>query len=66
MKITISAPINGISLNGDEYALDEDGKALAFDTVKEAINFLADRNWDIEDLRKLDFNVEETEHEQKA
>jgi hypothetical protein len=59
MKITISLPINGISINGDEYALGEDGEALAFDTVKEAVNFLADRNWTIEDLRSLDWHIEE-------
>jgi hypothetical protein len=59
MKITISRPINGISVNGDEYAVGEDGKALAFDTVKEAINFLADHDCMIEDLRELDFNIEE-------
>jgi hypothetical protein len=61
MRITISLPVNGIPLNGGEYALGEDGKALAFDTVKEAINFLADRNWAISDVRGLDWNIEETE-----
>lgn len=59
MVVTISRPVNGISINGDEYALDEDGKALAFDTVREAINFLADLNYTIGDLRGLDFNMEE-------
>jgi hypothetical protein len=59
MKITISQPINGISLNGDEYLLDESGEALVFETMKEAVNFLADRNLTIDDLRELDFNVEE-------
>jgi hypothetical protein len=51
MKITISV--------GDEYALDENGKALSFAAVKAAVNYLADRNWTIADLRGLDFNVEE-------
>lgn len=61
MKITISGPVlrNGVPVN--EYALDENGNALAFNTVREAINYLADRNWTIADLRDLDFNVEETE-----
>jgi hypothetical protein len=58
VKITISRPINGISINGDEYALDENGNALAFDTVKEAVNFLADNNFTINDLREMDFNIE--------
>jgi hypothetical protein len=59
MAITISRPVNGISFNGDEYALGEEGKALTFDTVREAINFLADLNYTIADLRELDFNMEE-------
>jgi hypothetical protein len=59
MKITISRPIEGISLNGREYALGDDGKALAFTSVQEAINFLADRNYTIDDLRELDFSAEE-------
>jgi hypothetical protein len=59
MKITISRPVNGISLNGDEDLLDEEGKLIAFDAVREAVNFLADRNCTIGDLRELDFNMEE-------
>jgi hypothetical protein len=61
MRITVSCPVNGISINRDEYALDENGKALSFDTVREAVNYLADRNFKLADLRVLDFNIEETE-----
>jgi hypothetical protein len=57
--ITISRPINGISINGDEYALAEDGKPLEFGTVREAVNFLADRNWTLEDLRGVNWHFEE-------
>jgi hypothetical protein len=42
-----------------EYALDDRGNSLCFSTVKEAVNYLADRNWKIEDLREVDFNFEE-------
>jgi hypothetical protein len=53
MRVTIS-----LRKDGDKYALGEDGKALAFGTVKEAINFLADRNWTIWDLREIDWHFE--------
>jgi excisionase family DNA binding protein len=55
MKITVSRPAN--SPNGQEYVLGENGKALSFATVKEAINFLADHNYTFNDLRGLEFNV---------
>jgi hypothetical protein len=61
MRITISRPVNGVSLNGGEYALGGDGKALSFASVREAVNYLADRNWEAADLREVDFNVEEAE-----
>jgi hypothetical protein len=40
MKYIIARPINGISLNGDEYALDENGDVLTFSSVSEAKQFL--------------------------
>jgi hypothetical protein len=58
LKITVSRPINGISINRDEYLLDDDGKELSFASVREAVNFLADHNFTIGDLRELDFNLE--------
>jgi|TARA_R110000823_G_scaffold11710_4_gene39544 hypothetical protein len=33
---------NGISLNGREYALDDDGNVRLFDTKKELLEFIAD------------------------
>lgn len=35
-KWMIARPINGISINGDEYAVDDDGKYLYFDSEEEA------------------------------
>jgi excisionase family DNA binding protein len=55
MKITVSRPAN--SSGGQEYILGENGKALSFSTVKEAVNYLADRNYTLNDLRGLNFNV---------
>jgi hypothetical protein len=59
--ITISRPINGISINGDEYLLDASGKPLVFETVKEVIHFFSDRNFVITDLLDFDFHFEEQE-----
>lgn len=35
-KWVIARPINGISINGDEYAIDDDGKYVCFDSKEEA------------------------------
>jgi hypothetical protein len=48
-----------VSLVSGRYIIGEDGRALSFTTVREAINYLADRNWTIADLRGVDFNLEE-------
>jgi hypothetical protein len=62
MKITISYPVNAEGFPPrSEYALGEDGKKLEFGTAREAITYLAARNWKIEDLRALDWNIEEEE-----
>jgi hypothetical protein len=61
--ITISRPIGGISVNGDEYLLDESGKLLEFETVKDVIQFFADRNFTVTDLLDLDFHFEEEPEE---
>lgn len=39
-KISISRPVNGISLNGDEFLLDNNNEVKTFDTEKEAQEFL--------------------------
>jgi hypothetical protein len=57
--ITISRPINGIPINGDEYLLNDNGSVLKFNTVKEAIHYLIDNNCEIRDLLDFDFNLEE-------
>lgn len=35
-KWVIARPKNGININGDEYAVDDDGKYVCFDTEQEA------------------------------
>jgi excisionase family DNA binding protein len=55
MRITVSRPAN--SSGGHGYIIGENGKELCFSTVQEAINFLADHNYTLNDLRILNFNV---------
>jgi hypothetical protein len=61
MEITVSRPINGISINGDEFLLDESGELLEFETMREAIWFFAERNFALTDLSEFDFHFEEPE-----
>jgi hypothetical protein len=58
LLITISRPIKGISISGDKYLLDESGKPLGFETIKEMIQFFADRNYTIMDLLDFDITLE--------
>jgi hypothetical protein len=59
VKITISAKEERDGILWEMYVLGEEDKPLAFDTFKEAINFLAARGWMLNDILDLDFNVEE-------
>ena len=50
--IKIGRPINGISINGNEYLLDDDGKPMLFSHEKDARRFLMSHGYtekDIED-----------------
>ena len=39
-KWCLARPIEGISLNGDEYLLDDEGKVRVWDTPEEPIEFM--------------------------
>jgi hypothetical protein len=58
---TVSRPINGITINGDEYLLDERGEVLRFSTVKESLKYFMARNYGLRDLITFDFNIEEAD-----
>jgi hypothetical protein len=49
-RVIIGRPINGISINGLEYALDEHGKVKEFADKKEAVQFLKDNGFPDKDL----------------
>jgi hypothetical protein len=40
MRYAIGRPIEGVTLNGNEYVLDGDGKLMTFDSVEDALDFL--------------------------
>ncbi len=47
--VTIGRPVNGISLNGDEFLLDDDGNVMEFDSVENAKEFLRANGVDLTD-----------------
>ena len=46
MGYVIKRPINGISINGDEYVCDDNGKTMVFDNESEAKEFLEENGCD--------------------
>jgi excisionase family DNA binding protein len=66
VKITVSRPVNGRNGGGNEYIIGENGKELYFSTVREAVNYLADHNYTLQDLRMLNFNLGRGKADAKA
>jgi hypothetical protein len=56
--IIISRPINGISINGDEYLLGDDGEPMRFETTKDLVMFLFENNFTIAEIEGLNFETE--------
>jgi len=54
--ITVSRPINGRITT--QYIFGENNKPLYFNTVQEALTYLAVRNFTLADILELDFNFE--------
>jgi len=52
--ITIYRYINGISLNGREYVIDEEDQILKFTNEKQALNFLSDGGVEAKDEEELE------------
>ena len=53
-KTAIGRPINGISINGLEYLLDDNGELVLFDLPDQAEKFLKEHNIDLEDVVLVD------------
>lgn len=43
--VTIGRPINGISINGNEYVCDEKGRAIVFEDENDARAFLKENRY---------------------
>ncbi len=52
-KYAIARPINGISINGDEYLLDESLEVMTFDSKEDAETFLKDNGFTDSDLEQV-------------
>ncbi len=63
MSFMIGRPINGISLNGNEYVLGDDGKPRVFSDMVEAKLFLAEKGMTEVDIEAEGIVFVETEAE---
>ena len=61
-RIIIGRPINGISLNGDEYLLDSDNNVMKFDCIQAAKDFLLENHILADQLDQFNY-VEANENE---
>ncbi len=57
--ISISRPINGISINGDEFLLDENNEVLLFEDETAAINWLNEHGVTDKEIEGFNFNDED-------
>ena len=64
MKYVITRPIEGVSINGREYLLDENDRVIQFDSKDEARTYLHDHN--ISDQDMDDAMIEIIEDEQRC
>lgn len=55
MTCVIARHINGISLNGYEYVLDDEGKIMKFVDKKQAVRFLINNGATDEEIHYLRF-----------
>lgn len=63
MAILIGRPINGIGINGNEYACDDNGIAIAFMDVDEAKKFLFSHGLTEDDIENQGIVFEEANSE---
>jgi len=61
MSFLIGRPINGISLNGNEYVLGDDGNPRVFPNMVEAKQFLAGKGMTEIDIEAAGIVFEEVE-----
>jgi len=50
MSVNVTRPINGISINGNEFLLDDSGDPMIFDNQESTKSFLMENGIDKDDL----------------
>jgi hypothetical protein len=53
--VVVARPINGITINGLEYLLDDDGKPIVFAGQQEAEAFLLSLGMSEDDMKNMHF-----------
>lgn len=61
MRYAIGRPIEGVTLNGNEYVLDGDGKLMTFDSEADALDFLKACGFTDNDIKGQDVVIEEVQ-----
>lgn len=57
--ISVSKPINGISINGDEFLLDDNNELLLFEDETSALVWLHERGVTDKEIEGFNFNDED-------
>lgn len=61
MRYAIGRPIEGVTLNGNEYVLDGDGKMMTFDSEEDALDFLKACGFTDNDIKEQGVVIEEVQ-----
>lgn len=61
MRYAIGRPIDGVTLNGNEYVLDGDGKLMTFDSEEDALGFLKTCGFTDNDIKGQGVVIEEVQ-----
>lgn len=61
MRYAIGRPIEGVTLNGNEYVLDGDGKLMTFDSEEDALDFLKACGFTGNDIKGQGVVIEEVQ-----
>lgn len=59
MRYAIGRPIEGVTINGNEYVLDGDGELMTFDSTDDALGFLKANGFTENDIEEQGIVIEE-------
>ncbi len=64
--ISVSRPINGITINGDEFLLDENNKVILFPDIVTALDWLRNNGVSDNEIEEFNFNNEDNNEDNVA